>query len=249
MLTLEEFYKNYVPKEGEVSEITNEARDGDVFDVNYNDGAVTKLVKRFFNWFLGSSEKSTWDPYGSNWSKDGAEEKLKELKSDGVKSDIELKEIGTYEEFKAGVNKAVEFLNIKQAFEEKGLVSKWKEHKFGCVQVTIPEMIQDTVVVMFAYKYKKDRVSIDIIEGLEPYAGSLIMKEFLTKLKAFLKKQMKRDKVDVSYYSIRIVKFNKHTNWSYPKLLEFMVNDKSNFNRFEKEETDKQLERIFVSKL
>ncbi len=248
MLTLEEFYKNYVPKEGEVSEIIDEAKD-DVFDINYNDGAVAKLFKRFFNWFLGSSEKAAWDPYNSNWNKDGTEEKLKELKQDGVKADIEIKEIGSYEEFKAGVNKAVEFLNIKKAFEEKGVVSKWKEHKFGCIQATVDGMIKDTVIVMFAYKYKKDIVSIDIIEGLEPYAGNILIKDLLNKIKAFLKKQMKRDKVDAKSYSIRIVKLSKYAGWSYPKLLEFMANNKSDFKRLEKEEADKELERIFVAKL
>ncbi len=60
---------------------------------------------------------------------------------------------------------------------------------------------------------------------------------------------MKRDKVDAKSYSIRIVKLSKYAGWSYPKLLEFMANNKSDFKRLEKEEADKELERIFVAKL
>ena len=241
MLTLEEFYKNY--ENNNIYEAN-----GEPFDVNYNDSGITKVIKKFLNWFLGSTEKDFYDPYNVNWNSDGTKAKLKELKLDGKKLDISFKEIATADEFKAAVNKANCFLNLKKVFDDKTAVKKLKNYKFAGVHCTVEDICDDLPIIYLAYKYEKANINIALIESIEAYSEYLQMKDFISKLKSFLKKQMIKDNFEAKTYSLKVIRLSEKAGWSFENLLQHMAQDKS-FTRDTDNETDKSLERIYMSKI
>ena len=206
------------------------------------------MIKKFLNWFLGSTEKKSYNPYDDDWNSDGTEEKIKELKLDGAKMDLKFNEIPDILEFKAAINKANCFLNLKKIFNDKVVIKKWKNYKFASVNATIDDVCNDLPIIFFAYKFDKEKINIGIIEAVYSYSQSLQMKDFISKLKAFLKKMAKQDKFESKEYSVRIVKLSPKAGWSFEKLLEYMVNDK-NFVRDSDAEDNKDLERIYKSPL
>lgn len=244
MLSLEEYCNSCEQKINE----------GEKFEVRYDDSGITKVIKKFLNWFLGSTEKSTYDPYNiEKYNNDGTEAKIKDAKSDGAKADIEIKEIPNFDEFKSIVNKTQHLLNIKNIIDENSNKKEFrnllKACKFAAVHMTLDGVCQDLPCVVFAYKFTKKTSSADIvlIEAIRSYEEAIYVKAFLTKLKAFLKKIAKREKEEPKDYSIKVIRIHTKSAWSFGKLLDYMVQDKT-FKRVASK-GDKDVERVYVNQL
>lgn len=239
MLTLEEFYANYVK---------NNVNESEMFNVNYDDSGITKIIKKFLNWFLGSTEKEIYNPYSNNWNEDGTRAKLKEVKNDGEKIDMSFEEIPNIEDFRAAINKANGFLNLKQLFYNKSSIRKFKDYKFGAVHCDVKSVCDSLPIIYFMYKYEKEYVKVTGIEAINSYGDSLVMKDFTSKLKSFLKKQVKTDGASANMFLIKFIRLNSKASWSFEKLLEYAANDKA-YTRNHDLEQDKDLERIYTGKL
>ena len=198
MLSLEEYCNSCEQKINE----------GEKFEVRYDDSGITKVIKKFLNWFLGSTEKSTYDPYNiEKYNNDGTEAKIKDAKLDGVKADIEIKEIPNFDEFKSIVNKTQHLLNIKNIIDENSNKKEFrnllKACKFAAVHMTLDGVCQDLPCVVFAYKFTKK--------------------------------------------TIKVIRIHTKSAWSFGKLLDYMVQDKT-FKRVASK-GDKDVERVYVNQL
>lgn len=248
MLTLEEYYNNYE---------NHQINEREAFDINYGDSGITKVIKKFLNWFLGSTEKKSYDPFDSDhFDSDKTETAVSNAILDGETSELEFKAIDDFDNFRAAVEKSPCFLNIRKDFDDKVMVKNYLKYKYASCNITLNGVCKDKPCIFFVYKVDKDTIKIHMIEVISSFEKAIEIKKFVVDLRKFLKKQIAKDnknsenpkETKLEKISIRLVKLHAKAGWSFEKLIKYMNENKGDFEFDNSGAKDKNVERIYITK-